>query len=254
MRNVRAVISWLRDNLQRPAQMLSSGCSAGGVGSLVNYAHLRADMAPSRGYLLNDSGPVFRAPLGGDPEAYPSAPLQQHIRGAWGLDQNDGPLAYLDALLMSLNLADLGTINQALAVTYANDRLGHTHFWRDLNYSVYSYERFHADIENAPDQSTRESLILERWQQDTEALRTDLANLHNYGYYLPQFRNVNDSHCTTIIEFANADIQEAGLELDHFIHNILNGSGAPMQASESDPAADLNKPFNLLYFLLDQLL
>src|SRR5690606_10528792 len=31
LRNVRAVLSWIRDNLQRPAQLLSSGCSAGGV-------------------------------------------------------------------------------------------------------------------------------------------------------------------------------------------------------------------------------
>jgi hypothetical protein len=254
LRNVRAVLSWLRDNLQRPAQLLSSGCSAGGVGSLVNYAHLRGDMAPTRGYLLNDSGPVFNAPVAGDPETYPSLPLHNEIRDAWGLDGANGPLEYLESRLMGLDLGNLGTINRAISSTYGGDRLGHTHFWRDLNYSVYSYERFHPDIANAPDPSTREARLLARWEQDTEALRTELASLNNYGYYLPQFRAVNDSHCTTIIEFANADIQEAGLELDHFIRNLMEGSGAVMQASESSPDADLNKPFNPLYFLLDQLL
>jgi len=252
LRNVRAVVAWLKDNLQRPAQLLSSGCSAGGAGSLVNYAHLRGDMEPTRGYLLNDSGPVFDAPQDSTPEQHPSLPLQNHIRAVWGLD--DGPLAYLDDLLMSLTLANLGTINDALSATYANDRLGHTHFWQDLNYSAYSYERFYDEIENAPDQHTKETRILERWEQDTTALTTKLAGLHNYGYYMPQFRAVNDSHCTTIIEFANSDIQEAGLELDDFVDDLLEGSGTPMRASESSPAADQNKPFNLLYFLLDQLL
>ncbi len=254
LRNVRAVIAWLRGHVQRPAQMLSSGCSAGGVGSLVNYAHVRRDMAPTRGYLLNDSGPIFDAPVGGDSRLYPSVPLQQQIRGAWGLDEEHGPLQYLDSLLMALDLANLGTINDALSATYSNDRLGHTHFWRDLNFSVYSYQRFYPEIRNAPDRRTRDALILERWAQDTERLQAKLSSLHNYGYYLPQYRALNDSHCTTIVEFANSDIQEAGLELDDFIADLLNGSGAPMQASESDPAADQNKPFNLLYFLLDQLL
>ncbi|HEX7038179.1 MAG TPA: pectin acetylesterase-family hydrolase [Pseudomonadales bacterium] len=252
LRNVRAVLSWIRDNLQRPAQLLSSGCSAGGVGSLVNYAHLRGDMAPTRAYLLNDSGPVFDAPVSGDPAVYPSLPLHSQIRTAWGLD--DGPLAFLDSRLNGLDLGNLGTINRAVSSTFGNDRLGHTHFWLDLNYSAYSYERFHPDIANAPDTATRNALLHARWAQDTERLRSELASLYNYGYYLPQFRAVNESHCTTIIEFANADIQEAGLELDHFIRNLMEGSGAVMEASESSPDADLNKPFNPLYFLLDQLL
>jgi len=47
---------------------------------------------------------------------------------------------------------------------------------------------------------------------------------------------------------------EAGLELDDFVANVLNGSGAVMQASETDQQADYNKPFNPLYWALDQLL
>ncbi|MEQ8860987.1 MAG: pectin acetylesterase-family hydrolase [Pseudomonadales bacterium] len=253
LRNVRAVVSWLKDNLQRPAQLLSSGCSAGGAGSLVNYAHLRSDMAPTRGFLFNDSGPVFYANASSaDSGRFPSLPLHNQIRAAWGLD--GGPLAYLDALLSGLTLTNLGTLNDALSVSYAGDRLGHTHFWRDLNYSAYSYERFYPEIADAPDAATRDALILQRWDQDTRRLRNKLGNLGNYGYYLPQFRAVNDSHCTTIIEFANADIQEAGLELDDFVDDLLDGNGMPLQASESSPAADFAKPFNLLYFLLDQLL
>ena len=68
------------------------------------------------------------------------------------------------------------------------------------------------------------------------------------------FRNLNDSHCATIVDFENGDIQAQALELEDFINSVLNGSGPVMRAIETDPAADLAKPFNLLYYLIDQLL
>jgi hypothetical protein len=89
---------------------------------------------------------------------------------------------------------------------------------------------------------------------DSERLRGQLANLSNFGGYFPQYRAVNESHCTSIIEFANSDIQEQNLELDNFVNNLLNGSGAVLAASESSDSADKAKPFNLLYYILDQLL
>lgn len=254
LRNMRAVLSWLKDNLQRPTQLLTTGCSAGGAGSLTNYAHIRRDMAPTKGFLIDDSGPVFAAPVGGNDSQYPSIRLQNHIRSAWGL--SNGPLSYMLAELgpYGLNLNNLGTIYSALSSRWSADRLGHTHFWQDLNYSSYSYERFYEDIFNDPDQASRQAKIKARWAVDTDRLKTTLNGLNNFGGYFPQFRAVNESHCTSIIEFANADIQEQGLELDHFINNVLNGSGNVMDASESSPQQDYNKPFNLLYWTLDQLL
>lgn len=254
LRNTRAVISWLKDNLQRPKQLLTTGCSAGGLGSLTNYHPTRRDMAPNRGYLINDSGPAFSAPVNGDPNVYPSVLLQNFIRDAWGLDGDSGPLAYLKSGLPLLDLNNLGSLYAALSTQLPGDRMGQTHFWQDLNYSSYSYERFYPEIENAPDQATKEALLHERWYQDTNRLKNTLSGLDNFGYYLPWFRDVNESHCTTIIEFANSDIQEAGLELDDFVDNVLEGNGAVMQASEEDQQIDYQKPFNLLYFALGQLL
>ena len=80
VRNVRAVISWLKDNLPRPTQMLSTGCSAGGAGSLTSYAALRRDLAPDRGFLLDDSGPVCRCGQRGCLEAVAAGPA---IARAW---------------------------------------------------------------------------------------------------------------------------------------------------------------------------
>ncbi|MBB6340654.1 hypothetical protein HNP49_000804 [Pseudomonas fluvialis] len=252
LRNMRAIVGWMKDNLPRPGQMLTTGCSAGGAGSLTNYAALRQDIAPTRSYMINDSGPVFTAPRNGDSASYPSLPLQNLIRSAWGLD--NGPLQYLQARVPGVDPQNLGTLYPALSATLPGDRMGHTHFWQDLNYSSYSYERFYPEIANAPTQAAKEALIHAKWGVDTQRLRNELANLPNVGSYLPQYRAVNESHCTSIIEFANSDIQEQNLQLDHFINNVMEGSGPVMDASESSDVADRNKPFNLLYYTLDQLL
>lgn len=253
LRNVRAVTSWLKDNLPRPTQMLSTGCSAGGAGSLTNYGTMRRDMAPTRGYMINDSGPVFDAPLGGDTASYPSGPLQTHIRQAWGLSRANGPLPYLSAQLPGMDLNQLGTLYNALSAKYPGDRLGHTHFWKDLNYSSYSYERFFTDIANAPNQAEKEARIHARWNVDTARLAAKLNTLDNVGGYFPQYRKLNESHCTTIVDFKNGDIQSMSLELRHFIDSVLVGSGKVLDASEADDAADRAKPFNLLYWTVDQL-
>lgn len=254
LRNNRAVVSWLKDNLQRPTQMLSTGCSAGSAGSLTNYAVLRRDLAPSFGYLLDDSGPIFEAPRDGSPQRYPQLPLQEHIRVVWGLDAPDGPLQTLAAEMPQFDLDQLGSIYPALSARYPDDRLGHVHFWQDLNYSSYSYERFFPAIQNAPDQATKEALLHARWAQDTTRLYATLNELDNFGGYFPQYRALNESHCTTIVDFKNGDIQEQGLELSDFIDSVLDGQGNVLDASEESDEADRDKPFNLLYWLVDHLL
>ncbi|MBL8297276.1 MAG: hypothetical protein JNN30_02910 [Rhodanobacteraceae bacterium] len=254
VRNVRAVVSWLKDNLPRPTQMLSTGCSAGGAGSLTSYVTLRRDLAPDRGFLLDDSGPVFSAPVGGTPSHYPSLPLATLIRSAWGLDAAGGPVSLLAANLPLLNTANLGTIYPALSAKFPNDRMGHVHFWKDLNFSGYSYERFYPEIGNAPDQATKEALVHAKWDVDTGRLRTTLNGLANFGGYFPQFRALNESHCSTIVDFKNGDVQERGLELRQFIDSLLDGSGSVVDASEASDAADRAKPFNLLYWTINQLL
>jgi hypothetical protein len=251
-RNVLAVLAWLKNHLPRPTQMLAAGCSAGSIGALADYEMIRGHMAPTRGFLIDDSGPAFPAPRTGDPAQYPSVPLHNHIRGVWGLDA--GPLPYLKTRLPLLDVDNLGSMYAALSAKYPADRMGQTHFWEDLNYSSYSYERFHDEIANAPNQEVKELLIHQRWYLDTEHLMSALEPLPNFGYYLPRFRDLNESHCTTIVDFENGDIQEDGLELSDFIDNVLEGSGPVMEASEEDTVSDFQKPFNPLYFAIDTLL
>lgn len=252
LRNVRSVVAWLKNNIQQPGQTLMTGCSAGGGGTISNYVHVREDLDPALAFMLNDSGPIYPAPGGGNTADFPSVLLHAQVRSAWGLD--DGPSLELASRLPGFNPNDLGTLNPALALRFPTDRFGHTHFRGDLNYSRYSYELFYEEIANAPDIETRNQLLLARWNQDTQNLINVVEPFNNYGYYIPFFRNLNDSHCSTIVEFGNGDIQEQGLELDDFIANVLSGTGTVMEAIETDPTADFMKPFNPLYFIIDELL
>ena len=251
LRNSRAVVAWLKNNLPRPTQMLSTGCSAGGTGSLTNYAALRRDIDPARGFLINDSGPIFPTPQFGDSARFPSVRLHARIRDVWGLD--DGPLAFIQDAAPAFDLGDLGSIYPALSSGFPNDRLGHTHFWQDQNYSSYSYERFYDEITNAPP-AQRPALITAKWSQDTAALRAQLDGLSNFGGYFPQFRALNESHCTTVVDFNNGDVQERRLQLDDFINSVLDGRGPVLDASEASDIADRAKPLNPLYALIDLLL
>lgn len=251
LRNVRAVVAWLKDNLPRPGQLVQTGCSAGGVGSIANYHHVRRDLDPARGFLLNDSGPLFPTDAAGDPGEYPSAPLHNRIRTAWALDR--GMYALYGRELPLFSAANVGSLNRALAVRWPADRMGHVHFWRDLDFSRYSYYRFFPDLHLEPDPRVVDGRLLARWEKDTQRLYTELAGIENVGVYLPQFRDVNKSHCATIIDFRNGDIQERGLELDDFIASVLDGSGTVLDATETDRRADDDKPFNLFYWLFRKL-
>ncbi|UCH73056.1 MAG: hypothetical protein JSU82_11880 [Rhodospirillales bacterium] len=253
LRNVRAMIAWLKNNLERPAQMLATGCSAGGAGSFINYYHLRRDMAPTRGFLINDSGPIFPA---GTPQA-PSRRLHDQIIDAWGLDELSefgvSPLEVLQADVPTFDPADLGSLNAGLAEKFPADRLGHTHFWQDFNYSRYSYERFFDDIINAPTPEEAEFRIRIRWYFDTVALVKAIAPQPNFGIYVPNFRDLNDSHCATIVDFRRGDIQESALELNDFINNVLDvdAVGPVLQGVERDWRPDLLRPRDPLYELID---
>ena len=115
----------------------------------------------------------------------------------------------------------------ALSAKYPADRMGQTHFWEDLNYSSYSYERFHDEIANAPNQEVQgaadpRALVSGHRAPDVTSSR----RCPNFGYYLPRYRALNESHCTTIVDFENGDIQEDGLVLANFINNVLERHGA----------------------------
>jgi hypothetical protein len=206
--NVMAMIDQLRGILPSIDRMFVSGCSAGGTGSLVSYYFLRTGLAPQRGYLLDDSGPLF--PTTSTLTQAWSRPLHDRVRQSWNVDPLLAQVPQSQRLL-----ADFGSLPAVLSELFPNDRLAHTHFRLDYNYSLYSYERFWQtgkgrDIVPFGDQQGLGGLGLDEndprartavysmWRDDTEAMRSQFGRRPNLGYFMPFWRRTNDSHCVTI--------------------------------------------------------
>jgi hypothetical protein len=213
--NTMKAIDWIDENFPVIPRMFVTGCSAGGVGSQVNYYFLRSGLPQvQHGYLLNDSGPVF--PGGGY-----SDPLHAKIRVSWNVD----PI--LDSLPDSFDVNDFGAINTLLADQFPRDRLAVTFFRRDYNFSVYSYRRFYTP------EPTKDEIHAMFWQ-DTQNLVAMYDTRDNLGYYIPYFREFNDSHCTSVLGYGGTDIAESGVDLLAYIQNLLDDS-APLQSYLESP-------------------
>ncbi|WP_396587460.1 pectin acetylesterase-family hydrolase [Bermanella sp. R86510] len=262
LRNVQAVVSWVKNNLKKPKQMLTAGCSAGSIGALLNYSKLAADMESPYSYLIDDSGPLYDAPLDvDDKQTYPSGPLHREVLSTWTtFDANDpadeNPINMLRNITPGFDTNRLASLYGALSNKFPDARLGLTHFLADGNFSSYSYERFHEDVYNDPDANSRLNKLRELWQRDTHNnLIPLLDETHNWAYYMPLFRDFNESHCTTILDLEYGEIAERGLVLRDFLNNVVDhDGGAPLRAVETDPQSDYDNNSNWFYDLVGGLL
>ncbi len=215
---VMQVVSWLDDNFTHVPKLLSTGCSAGGVGSLVNYRFLRNGIkAVEKGYLISDSGPIF-------PSSGYSKPLHSMIRAAWNLDALEGDMP------ASFTLDDMGTINTALADEFPDDRIASTFFRRDMNFSLYSYERFYSFPPKAE--------ILRMWDSDTQLLVDQYETRDNLHYFIPYYRNINSSHCTTVLNFAGSDIEERNMSLAQWVNDLVDDEQVESMIEAPVPGED----------------
>jgi len=256
--NVTAAAQWLRSHLGQPAKMLLTGYSAGGVGSTVTYPLVRGILQPTgNATLLADSGPLMPAPRSGTSTQYPSLPLHEKIREAWGLDGPDGLVTRFASLLTGFDANDLGSVSGALALTFPGDRFGFMLFTRDTNFSAFSYEKFFADVANAANPAAYREALFSRWWPDIARWTAQLATYANVSFHVPYFRNVNDSHCVTIIDFSGTGIEAAGVPtVGPFVDNSLD-RGPPMRNVEPENAADFTQPlspFVKLFKLLSHLI
>ena len=164
-------------------KLLVSGFSAGGTATSAAYYFIRQAIHPVRGYLLNDSGPIYQAPN----TSYKSRYLHEQIRSSWGLD------SVFSTLPSTFNPNDMGSINRMVALAFPGDQLAYTAYTRDYNYSRFSYERFYTPN----DMNT----VLSYWKQDQDRLIAELGTYNNFSYFVPHHRPINASHCSTIITF-----------------------------------------------------
>jgi hypothetical protein len=218
--NTQAVIGWLTDHFRDVPKLLVTGYSAGGIGALENYHYLRQQLSSVQcGYLLNDSGPLFHSDG-------PSQQVQATTRAAWNID----PL--LDELALTLPVTsaelktDLARLNTALADKYPRDRLALTVYEMDLNYPLYSYERFFPGIDEAE--------VHSKWSEELSRLLDSYDTRPNLGYYVPYFRHDNCSHCVSIPPLAHdtatilaspwlgTEIEAEGINLRDYIEVLLD--------------------------------
>ena len=244
--NIRATAKWLRDNLGQPQDLMLTGFSAGGVGSTATYGIVRDALQPTgRASLIADSGPLMQAPRSGTPQQYPSLPLHNKIREAWGLDEAGGLIAGYAGSLPGFDPDNLGSVNLALAQAYPADRFSFVTFQADNDFSAFSYDKFYPAIANASNPFVQRQLRLSLWQPELATFRSSLTGVQNVAYYQPFFRNVNASHCLTIIDFSGTGIQELGIaDLNTVIDDTLN-RGPNLQVVEQDHFSDYIQPLSL---------
>lgn len=200
--NVQRVVEWMSEHFEYVPQMLATGCSAGGVGSTVNYYFLRNGLpGVERGYLLADSGPIFPS------DGY-SEPFHDKVYESWKVE------SFLDKIPASFDPENFGSINRVLAEEFPDDRLSVTYFRRDFIAPLYSYERFY-------DYPPKEE-VLAMWWDDTQKLMSMYDEYENLSYYIPYWRALNDSHCSTAITFVGADIQEQDMTLGQYVTDLLD--------------------------------
>jgi hypothetical protein len=164
-------------------KLMVSGFSAGGTATTAGYYFVRTAIAPQRGYLLNDSGPVYPAPSAD----FNSRGLHDQIRASWNLD------SVFSNLPGTFDSNDFGSVNQVVAEAFPGDQLGYTAYTRDYNYSRFSYERF-----LDPDD---EESVHAFWLEDQDNLVELFNTMPNVSYFIPFHRPINASHCSTIITF-----------------------------------------------------
>lgn len=181
--NTLAALNYAATQFTNIDKLLVTGYSAGGVASTAAYYFARNILNPSRGYMLNDSGPLFSAPNA----TYKSRALHQQISASWNM------ASVVSQLPSSFDPNDFGTINRMIATQFPNDRLAYTGYTRDYNFSRFSYERFHAPNDEAS--------IHAYWKVDQDAFINELRNYNNFSYMVAHHRPINDSHCSTIVTF-----------------------------------------------------
>lgn len=196
--NTTAAVQWAHAQFPSVGKLLVTGFSAGGTATASGYYFVRRGINPQRGYYLDDSGPVYPAP----DASFNSRPLHDQIRVAWGLD------SVFSTLPPSFDRNDFGSINRMVATEFPGDQIAYTGYTRDFNYSRFSYERFLTP-------NDRES-ILSYWNEDEDNLVAQLEGFSNTSYFIPYERQINASHCSTIITFIGSHACQRMERLHHW--------------------------------------
>jgi hypothetical protein len=198
---------------------------------------MRNIVKPKKMALLADSGPLFSVPRNATPEQAPSVLLHNKIRDVWGLDGETGLVGKLiKQYPQAGSTENLGTLSTGLGKIFPQDRIGYAVFQEDTNFSAFSYQKFYPEIANAPTNEDRLKLLNVKWRQEIKTWMSMLDTQPNVGYYIPNKRDINGSHCLTIVTFGGTSIVEKKLNsVEVFLNDLLDGKGPLIRAFETNP-------------------
>lgn len=227
LRNIQAVADWLvAHGFGQPARLLVYGMSAGGYGTLGNYAALRTTLQPRvHSSLFDDAGTVFNTPFDADMAAHPSVGLYDRARSEWGMLAPDGMIAVNQRLARNFDPGNMGSAYYALSTTFPHDRFGFSTYQRDKIIAAYTYRAFVPAVIAAPDDASKDALSLAMFAQELDGLKQTLNPLPNFGYFMPWSRNdFIDNHQVTAVSFTGSGIHERGIDADigTFVADLLN--------------------------------
>ena len=75
---------------------------------------------------------------------------------------------------------------------------------------------------------------------DTNLL-TDLFDTRkNLFYFIPYWRNINSSHCTTVLNFAGSDIEDHNMTLAQWASDLVNDRPLTSMSEAPVPGEDPN--------------
>jgi len=241
-----AVLTWLKANLEQPKQLVVSGQSAGGFASELLYHTYRTALAPEKGYLFNDAGPIMWAPQGESAALYPSQRAHKKVTDSWNA------MTYLEWLESeSAGLAqdqrfaptNMGTISNFLSAKWPNDRFALIAARKDNTISGFTYNSFFDEISGEASLETRDQLRDEKRLSEMDRKRTQLDKLENYGYFAPGYRPFFGGHVLTfpLIEGSTMNEDDGNTVFD-IIDDVLNGNARVMESWEGDAslAMDVN--------------
>lgn len=181
--NSTETLDYLAGQFPNINRMLITGFSAGGVASSSVYHEARTRLNPTKGFMLNDSGPLFPAP----DASYNSRQLHETIIAAWDMQ------SVFVNLPAAFDANDMSSLNTVVAEEYPQDQFAYTGYSTDYNFSLFSYERFFPNLD--------QQAIYALWDEDEDNLRAQIEQYPNWSYHIAYHRPINDSHCSTIITF-----------------------------------------------------
>ncbi|OUS28756.1 hypothetical protein A9Q99_11190 [Gammaproteobacteria bacterium 45_16_T64] len=235
-----SVLTWLKDNLEQPGQLLVTGQSAGGFASELLYHPYRLALNPKKGYMLNDAGPIMPAIQGEDAYEHPSQFAHETVTAAWNVMPYLEWLEDQSASYAHFDPENMGSISNFLASRWHNDRFVLAAAQKDNVIAGFSYNTFFSDIYEEDSLAARDELRDELRLADMDRKRAQLDGIDNYGYFMPGYRPFMGGHVLTFpFIYSSTTNEDDDQDITDSIHNLMSSRGDVRESWEYDLAGDL---------------